>query len=325
MLYRDSFLETLKTNFAYITETRKHHVIRCVFCGDSSKSPNKGHLNISKEKPVFRCVRCGESGGIYKLFTKVSNTPHILFSKSVDISSEKNTYVDPGVEIDGDARKYKYFLQTSDERKESYLVSRIGDVSAEDIRKYRIIYDADVFFSENHIYLRRKKGIDPGGISFSMTLGRKMTTRSIVKKDFDICVLYNGVDFYGVLENDITNRGVHTVAVSEGVFDVINLNKVFGKRYDVYVASLNKNYRNSVMNVIKYYGILVCDLHLFIHNDVEKNDFWKTFHSCKNFVRTFYVHMSGTGKDYGDYAFLSDRKVTTVLVKKGNIFWGVEK
>jgi hypothetical protein len=51
----------------YFNNSRSHIIIRCPFCGDSDRSPQKGHFYICSQPPyLYKCHRCGESG----LFTR---------------------------------------------------------------------------------------------------------------------------------------------------------------------------------------------------------------------------------------------------------------
>lgn len=50
-------------NVCYLNGSRSHIVVRCPYCGDSMRSPHKGHLYISLEPPhPYMCQKCGDSG-----------------------------------------------------------------------------------------------------------------------------------------------------------------------------------------------------------------------------------------------------------------------
>ena len=72
MNYED-WLNEFKRRYKHTVLINKtdHYIIRCPYCGDSYKHPNKGHLYIAKQMPVFYCVRCDTGGHIAKLLPAI--------------------------------------------------------------------------------------------------------------------------------------------------------------------------------------------------------------------------------------------------------------
>jgi len=63
------YLEKLKKTLIFIKyyKNKSEMIFRCPFCGDSQKSPHKGHLYLNLEYLYFNCFKCDVSGTINTL------------------------------------------------------------------------------------------------------------------------------------------------------------------------------------------------------------------------------------------------------------------
>ena len=70
--------------------------MRCPWCGDSRRHPNKAHLSINVQKGLFHCFRCGRGGKLS--FEQMTQIPDLLDSM-LSLPPERKTTTDALKEI----------------------------------------------------------------------------------------------------------------------------------------------------------------------------------------------------------------------------------
>ena len=312
MIYKDNFLSYIDIK----AENTAHYIIRCPYCGDSAKHQNKGHLYINKEMPVFYCVRCGVGGHIIQLIKKLSNKD-IPIDEVVDIDEVKkheyNTSIKKKSIIANKDIRYKIEISDKDQNKIDYLSKRIIKFKIDDINRYNIITNIFNFIEKNKIpiplliknSLYNRKEYFNDVVSFLTFFKCKLVCRYIgdIKKYYryiNVPLIENSPDKYIIIENEFPNN-IPKICVAEGVFDIINLNKLFGKKYDFYIAGLNRNYFNAIIFLSQMLQIPIMNVDVYIDQDITK-DYIYSHVICrtKNICKKVRIFKNKIGKDFGE-------------------------
>jgi len=320
MIYTKETLNILKDNFSFIKETYSHYIVRCLYCGDSKKHRNKGHLYISKIKPVFRCVRCEESGriekllfdltGVKKRITTVINKDAIkklnkmhLEEVNFNRTFKKNIIVP---EQEPDKFKMKY----------NYLIDRFPTTKIFEQLDGKIIYDIKDFAEKNFIKIHKRKLFNffqenfVGFLSFNKSL---VIMRNIdSKSDFRYYIWKLGDvvnDFFiqDKLEEETNNV---SLVISEGLFDIFNVLH-FEDSHDLYTVASGKLFNRAIKFTMVEKCVSFFDKIIILSDDdVHLNFYKKNLNKYKNVCKSMQIWYNKHGKDFGQKT-----KVDKIILK----------
>jgi len=235
-------------------ENEKEIQIFCPFCDDAfrKENPKWGHLYISKEKGLFFCHRCNEKGTLVKLLNeyefddkeKIKELSFYFNKNSLFSKLEKEDVIinfsNPS-SLDSNflSALYISYFDKKNNQSRSYLQKRLGISTIDEFLFYKILLEKDgvVFCDENFRPIIKR-----------FIRGRKRYKKIVSNK-------------YYFIKNDFSNIAL----ITEGVFDAINLHKVFYFNANIF-AILGKNYVQATINLLKYNFKKII---IAVHNDID--------------------------------------------------------
>lgn len=279
-------IDQLKEKLIYITETNKHWIFRCPFCGDS-KDQKKGHLSVSKASPVFRCVRCGDGGHISKLI-EISQLELSSFYQNLD------KYVSTKTKISITLTNFDY---------EEFILEYLGDRLSVDV----IPNSLNILTYKDYKSIIRKHKL---GRSFDKVVpflthnGNKLVCRVIGESEvrYYNYELNPDPDYYTIFnEYNFSDFRKHkTIVIAEGIFDIVNtfLNKpIEFPKGTVFIAALSKSF-NSAFKFIR--NLTLCsypNIIMLADNDTENEHYIR---DPQITYRTLKIYRNESGKDFGE-------------------------
>lgn len=317
----DDILEILQNNTS-LSVARKvgnnEIVTRCLFCGDSIKSHRSAHLYITVKDdfPLYYCQRCGTKGVIDNDFLSlysvgISEGANII--KSIPKTRLKNKN-----NINKDVLKVKQLLPTrlreEYTNKMDYFTKRTGLKAVEHYSYLKVIYSfrdfvntnkkllEDIGFSMSYNFI---SNLDDNYIGFLTHNNRSIVFRNVNAAEDKWHRRYYHIMLDKKQENEVKfyNTPVKIdkslpleVYMCEGIFDVINLRTKYWKKdvQQVFIAVLNKDYRNKISMVINEFGMNINNIKFFLDSD---HTFYKQFEDAPNI---FTIYKNSAQKDYGE-------------------------
>lgn len=310
-------------------------VIRCPFCGDSTKHTNKGHFYIGQKVEgsfLYQCKRaeCGVQGQFNKRTLDILGINDITFisdllahnnsirtncfirTEHAKYTNKNNTF--SNYNFNNLDLKMKYY------NKMIYLNSRIYKNANEkyqdlemNLNDYRIIVSIKHFIDTHNLLEKltnKQRGIldllEDKFIGFLNMPGSVISFRSI---DNNIPFRYYKMKFNDITdvyaikdELDLFNLNKVNINICEGSFDIINIkNRLHNKmnRNDIYLSANSGDYITKVDYIVKHIGIL--NLHINIYRDSDV----PLYRIKKQFDNTIYkdcysVFSNSLGKDYSE-------------------------
>lgn len=290
-------------------------VVRCPYCGDSTKHQNKGHFYIGESIGnifMYNCKRaeCGASGVINKRVLEDLGIFDLeLFG---DIISNNNKFKINQSKVYESINEIKYdFTRFSDKYlyKLDYLKSRLMDIDSINLEDYRIILSPKDFIHLNNIKLNDYQNsiidlLEKDSVAFLNMNGSCLVFRYInnnykyryfklqINKDVDIYSIKNYLDYYDK-EKVIVN-------FSEGAFDTINIKNRIRRTNDEFYFSVNgSDYINKVEYISKVFGLVNLELNIFRDSDKPVDLLINQF-SNSIFKNNINIYSNSLGKDYSE-------------------------
>lgn len=283
--------QSLGKYITYISETNRHWVFKCPFCGDSPKKDH-GHLYVSKTIPVFRCVKCGQGGHIKYLLDFV-NAHDIILPEYIDNGFQtKHIY------------KKKNIVKRSplDDYIKEYVNNRFKDINIiTDWDRLNILSLSDYKKILNNTDYNIYNSVVP----FLTSRGKKIIGRLIgMDKRYYNYSLDEGYDCYSIQnERNYSSYFDHkTIVIGEGIFDILHTYFKTNLFNDipldsVFVASHSKSmtlaykYAKSIALTYTPNVIVLAD------NDTSNEYYIKEFRSG---FQTLKIYRNRVGKDFGE-------------------------
>ena len=332
-----------------LTMRKDETIIRCPFCGDSTKSDQHAHLFIHNEPPYkFFCHLCESSGYGNTLLRRLDlDNPDLILkinSAYEKMSSQYNIKFGGSSILSGSKRSFRLFPEKFSEvelRKIAYFNSRLNvTMSNKDINLFRYILnledflnhngfkrenlvaklsDADIaYLNENYAMFLTTSGTDI--ICRAMT--NDLVPKSKFKRYYRLSLTPNldDISCY-TLKNEIdVSKSVHNIYLTEGIWDIIGVYYMRNRQMsdsDVYLASNGKGYLKSLQYITNL-GLLNANISIYSDSDVKLADYRRFLqHSllCKfNNVNIYYNQNYGY-KDFGvskDLINLSPPEILTL-------------
>jgi len=313
LIYTNQFLNELFGHAKLVNETSDHFIVRCIYCGDSYKHQEKGHLAISKHEPVFRCVRCEEGGHVSRLFYDLTGTrkriKNIVNTKVYDINKQNRwsnyrvSRVKKIVNLKTDNQNYEKYQYKLD-----YLRNRLIDNNDLNYVQNDIIVDLPTFINSNNIKIpeRKFKLLDYFDNNF---VGILSNNKSIVvlrntKPDADfryyVWRLVDNINDFIVIDNLKDEKKKISICMAEGFFDIIN-GKHYIDKHDIYIVATGKMFKRALQFIminkcITYMG----KISILSDDDVQLNFYKKTLTKYYDIVDKIDIYYNQIGKDFGD-------------------------
>lgn len=328
-IVKQNLVETIKNKIKpyHFNAGKTEIIIRCPYCGDSSKNSSHTHLYIGlnkKNKIPWYCQKCTEQGHVDNNFLKdigLYESELALQCDSVKKQYLKNKktrkFNDEEIKarlINSKNKKEKdliipaYRETKNNKAKYDYINSRYSfDLTPEEyIKKYKVIFSFKDFILQNEIedvnvsdYMLKKLINDY--IGFLSSDQSYIVFRNIRKCEkseryymFNIFDDETGKRFYTVNgEVDIMEEKI-TLVLSEGPFDIIGIKEYFykNKKKNYIFASVNGKGYNLVVNYIARLGFLNMDIEIYSDQDVNIEKYKNFKKNCPVFmynnVKVFY-------------------------------------
>lgn len=325
----DTLFQAIKSTDRYVAwkSGRTEINTKCPYCADAPRFRNKGRLFIGSKQgvPVYYCQHCGASGLVNKQFLDRLNIRDVNIITSINgILKDSYSYrivnkTVSKINISYDyMNRAKFLLQHSGYiEKLSYLSSRLveGDkLEPEDLNTYRVVLSLYDFVQHNpdigKVLEKRKdipwKIIEDKYIGFISRSGNKIIFRNIDSSSknryYNLTILpeLELNDFY-ILHTDLVINKPIKIIMAEGVFDILNISRLYKDENTIFAAVLNKDYKNKIIDLIKDIGLFL-DISVIIYGDRDvPAKFYKNLYSTiKDIVNEFTVYINLAAKDFGN-------------------------
>ncbi|ALN97959.1 DNA primase [Bacillus phage vB_BpuM-BpSp] len=318
-----------KLSFCALTNRKDETIIRCPFCGDSTKNKNKGHFYIENKSPFkYFCQKC-ESSGIFstKLLSilKIGDAGIDLKLREVFIEYQKNIQYVYGTSLkDLNTRELNFKsknLKNEESLRLKYLENRLGiNFEENDIDRFKIILNFEDFVTKNEINLKdyntsfyRKllNKLNDECVGFLSTDQTVINFRSLNPDktgfryyNFPIYPkILDSKKFYSIKKKINLAESKHKIILTEGVIDLLG---VFFHVYDrdtnpIFMASNGRSFL-VLLNYLSSISLLNVDIEIYSDNDnnikrfesVVKNNNLAYFNGLKIFYNTY-----DNEKDFG--------------------------
>ena len=303
--------------------------VRCPFCLDSIKDPFKGHMYIENNPPFrYFCQRCNASGRVNIKFLNKLGVEDFRIYKEIEkagVEYSKKIKIKYGSDLSFLNNKDIKFpiYNKNDKIKNEYIESRLGiKIEAEDIEKYKIVYNLNDFLNLNNLtsiinkniknfnFMKNVETINKNCVGFLSQDKSTIIFRSLDKNktgyrynNFTIFPELDSKKTY-MLSNEINLANKEfDIIITEGIFDIIGVfNHIYDKKMKdntIYLANAGKSYVVTA-NLLKKLSILNSNIYIYSDGDVDTS-FYKElmkqeiYYGC-NGLNIYYNQI---GKDFG--------------------------
>lgn len=329
-------LDAIKRNHSVFYPTRMGDevAIRCPYCGDSQKSPNKAHLYVELDIPYrFKCHRCETSGLVRETFLKDAS----LYENSLIISLgriRRELKRANSVKNFTNPKDSKIFIPQAkgtelEYKKLNYINERIGcNITMDEIEKYRLVLNMKELYKQNNIKLQHFKtqydqdryiqlinALQNNAVGFLLNNRKQILFRAIHK---DVFFRYYMFTLDPFIKEDI-EKGYYsignktdlmsekfTVNLTEGVFDILGVyfNVRDQNNEELFIGSFGKGYV-SVINNLARKGLIDCEYNFYSDQDVSLGFFKKLKERCivmkDSKINVFNNAMFQVNKEFKDF------------------------
>ena len=323
MFNKAEFIEFLREEFpeGNLVSDGNEFRCRCRFCGDSSTNAYKARFYISLNDPsgliFYHCFNCGV-GGLFtsKVLRMISAAPSNLL---MDLAS-LNKSNEIGLRYQRQSKIYK--LQYEDiidndinRVKLKYFNDRLGlRLRYEDLIQNKIVLSILNLLNKNNIPIEDENIVRELDTFFigSLTINnclinfRQIGKESIIKDKHVKFPLFNNNDikrYYAIPTTCNLNKRVR-VNIAEGMFDISSIFynlRGQNRENELYIAIGSKAYESVIKMCLLEFGLLNCEFHLYMDNDVEESVKRKIKRKYSKLYIPIYVHHNEymNEKDYG--------------------------
>lgn len=228
-IYDDAFVDYLKRNLGDVKITSKNIVVPCIYC-EFPKKKNHYHLHIGLHEPIFHCFHggCEKSGTIKKLISKIHG--YDISGKFVDKKHFEGLKQKKLEKVD---KIYKDFILPPLEQhrfpvKTMYMKKRMKFLDLPLERVKGLIFDVDLFFSTNQIWVTDKLAkllpfLQKNFVGFLMQNGGYVQFRNVDKTSNFRYYKYElqetpFLDYYMIPGQ---NSKSTKIVLAEGLFDIL--------------------------------------------------------------------------------------------------------
>jgi hypothetical protein len=342
---RENLIKTLseKLSFCKLTSDKKELIIRCPYCGDSSKTHNHGHFYIALDKEnyfPYYCQKCNSSGIINRNFFKDINVVDYDLISSIEINNKeakkKLKYRTSNI---GGLKSLIYSndeicLPSYDDRydydKLEYLENRYSfniDID-KFICQYKTVFNLEAFLDINKIdYYNCSeymfKELNNNYIGFLSNDKNFIIFRNIDKncdknKRYYMYNIYDnpeGKRFYTIETKVNILEPQVDIVLAEGPFDIIGIKEYFYNdiNENTIFTSINGKGYGLVLNYFARLGFLNMNIKIYSDKDVNLT-FYKNLINNYNILKNnkLTIYYNDIDKDYGT-------KIENIKIKRCSI------
>lgn len=316
----------------YLTVSKDEISIRCPFCGDSSKSEMSAHLYIKNSSPFpFFCQKCAATGFVDdKFLMKINGYDNTI---SAYIHDTYNDYLSGLNKKYGNSftafRKVREpevlpnQIGDLEQRKLDYLENRLGKLSMDDIKDFRIILNLTDFYMNNELPMdgltnwkaNKLNELNENYVMFllydkNMISCRHMDPKTKEEKFYKLRIFEDTDEqskrFFSIRNDVDLSNPIFDIHIAEGIFDIcsvyINLKNRYSDSSTLYMANNGKGYL-FVFDYLQSIGILNANIHIYSDNDVTIKDLKKRLRNSMllnfNGAEVIYNIYGGDVKDFG--------------------------
>jgi hypothetical protein len=333
--FKQYFINVLQKNVKPCnTNTGKTElIIRCPYCGDSTKDERHAHMYIGLDKDSyfpFYCQRCASTGVVDMGFLKDINVIDATLFNNIEKINKEAKFDKTKVKKSTD-NDYKFTVEDNDKNLELPLFSnkKVEQKKYEYINnRYSFDLHPDIYVSKYKVIFSFKNFIELNDINFlnandymisklsknyigflsadqSYIIFRNIDPECSKKERYYMYNIFdkqNGKRFYTIdCMADLLSPKI-TLVLSEGPFDIIGIKEYMYKDTDknIIFASVNGKGYNLVINHFARMGFLNMDIEIYSDKDVPITKYKQLREYCpsmkNNKVRIWYNKLE---KDYG--------------------------
>lgn len=305
--------------------------LRCPYCGDSDKSGH-GHFSIkldikSSEAMPYQCFRaiCGRAG---ILTTETLQSLGCTDMETLMELAVHNSKISRNIEkgfITKESKGYEMVnLPISDNiAKLEYLNRRLGiHLEPKDLRQYKIQLSLYDFLNLNNIQrLAYSKptcdNLDAYTIGFLSMYNDYMICRDItpeIRTGLRYTIYRTSgkpspddMKLYSIpTELDLLDPNPAEINIAEGTFSILGAylhGDDIGKqaRNNIWLANCGTGYHNTIMHVVKQYGLLDGIIHIWSDSEIKLAKYESVLEKIRNRMNVIgmYVHYNTKAEDFG--------------------------
>lgn len=299
-------------------------VMRCKFCGDSKKDPNKARLYIkinpyTDEPILYHCFNCQESGIVTPSVLRILGINDLTISSDL-VKYNKTSNTTHMKHSNKRALKFKVPKPKDTELnriKKSYIEDRLGlSFTYDDLVDLKVVFSLEQFLIENNIDSvtvnpKRANLLNDEYVGFLSGKNEMISFRDITNKNklrYDkYMILPNYEDckkFYTIPASVdlLTEENIH-INIAEGSFDILGVYfhvKNMNRENNIYIAVNDSGY----MSVLKHFlslGLVGKNIIINIFSDKDKEPWFykKIISELKPFVGKINLYYNELSKDFG--------------------------
>lgn len=309
----------------------KQLMIRCPFCGDSTKHTDSKHFSIKidverREPMLYKCFRadylCGAKG---ILDTKTLQLLGCTDMQTLLDLAEHNSHISKTMDRFNVKQNRSYTITNVNSgrnyAKAEYINDRLGiNFSPEDLKEFKIQLSLWEFLRINYIrklsFSRNKCDmIDDCTIGFMSAYDDYIIFRDITDGKMKTrYTMYrtsgtpdpNDTKLYVIpTEIDLMDPRSANLNIAEGPFSILGayLHTDIGKdrRNNIFAANCGTGYRSTIEHLTKQYGFLKVRIHIWSDSEVPIKTYQKLYEILKDRldIRAFEVHYNKLAEDFG--------------------------
>lgn len=324
---------------------QKQLMIRCPFCGDSTKHSDSKHFSIkvdvdNNEPMLYKCFRadylCGAKG---ILDTKTLQLLGCSDMRVLLDLAEHNSHISKSIDRFNPKIKRLYAITNANtirnDEKARYINDRLGiSFTPADLKEFKIQLSLWDFLRINNI---RKLSfsqnmcdrIDECTVGFMSAYndyiifrditGGQMKTRYTMYRTSGESGLDDTKLYVIPTEIDLMDPRSANLNIAEGPFSIlgayIHCNIGKDRRNNIFAANCGTGYRSTIDHLTKQYGFLKVRIHIWSDSEVPTRIYQKLYDSIKDRldIRAFEVHYNKKAEDFGHAA--KNIQIETLSIK----------
>lgn len=331
---KDAFVQFLREEFpeGQLVSGDREYQCRCRFCGDSRTNQYKMRFYISLDDPsglvLYHCFNCGVGGVLTpKVLNMISSVPPKILMSLASNNQNKSHVIKMMDSVVYNLRKEPIIDNETTRAKLDYFNKRLGIyASLQDMVNNKLVLSLDSLVRVNNLQYNAKseviRELDTnfiGAITISNTLVylRAITDQTQLYKHFKyVLVPKIGINRYYAIPTASNLEKRVRINIAEGIFDI---NSVFfnlrecNRDNEIYISCGSQSYLPCIKRLLIDYGLLDCEFHLYLDNDVPERLITRIKNTCKPIGLTVYGHhnLYPGEKDYGvPYNRIQDTQYT---------------
>lgn len=303
-------------------------IIRCIFCGDSRKDPNKGHFYIMNRAPYkYYCQKCQSKGVVNQnLLSRLNVSDYSVVSLINQnlVDYQKKLTIKYGSEINYFNNQELDFYPNQytdlENSKIHYLQDRLNIVLEEkDVETYKLVLNVKDFLEKNKIDIEKRlktnkdrdmfNKIQKYCIGFLTADKNTIICRSldVEKTGFryhNYSLFPDNVEtkkLYTVKKNLDLSLPEHKIIMTEGIIDILGVHNHISNRdpEPLYVSNNGKSFL-FVLDYLASLSLLNVDIQIYSDRDVNIKFYEYVMRNSRlakfNGLNIYYNKIS---KDYG--------------------------